>query len=51
MPAAASYHRAPGALEFTPFKIDVLRVRGGRIAEVTTFGTAVFPELGLPPVL
>src|SRR5829696_5067159 len=51
MPAAASYHRAPGALEFTPFKIDVLRVRGGRIAEVTTFGTAVFPELGLPPLL
>ena len=51
MPAAASYHRAPGALEFTPFKIDVLRVRDGRIAEVTTFGTAVFPELGLPAAL
>jgi hypothetical protein len=51
MPAAASYHRAPGAHEFTPFKIDVLRVRDGRIAEVTTFGTAVFPELGLPPAL
>jgi RNA polymerase sigma-70 factor (TIGR02960 family) len=51
MPAAASYHRAPGAREFTPFKIDVLRVRDGRIAEVTTFGTAVFPELGLPAAL
>src|SRR5919107_4935155 len=51
MPAAASYHRAPGALEFTPFKIDVLRVRDGKIAEVTTFGTAVFPELGLPAAL
>jgi RNA polymerase sigma-70 factor (TIGR02960 family) len=51
MPAAASYHRAPGASEFTPFKIDVLRVRDGKIAEVTTFGTEVFPELGLPPVL
>ena len=51
MPAAASYHRAPGALEFTPFKIDVLRVRDGRIAEVTTFGTAVFAELGLPAAL
>ena len=34
MPAAASYHRAPGAREFTPFKIDVLRVRDGKIAEV-----------------
>src|SRR5215210_4910068 len=51
MPAAASYHRAPGELEFTPFKIDVLRVRDGRIAEVTTFGTEVFPELGLPAAL
>jgi RNA polymerase sigma-70 factor (TIGR02960 family) len=51
MPAAASYHRAPGALEFTPFKIDVLRVRDGKIAEVTTFGTAVFAELGLPAAL
>src|SRR3954454_1217211 len=29
MPAAASYHRAGGAGEFTPFKIDVLRVRDG----------------------
>jgi len=51
MPAAASYHRARGASEFTPFKIDVLRVRDGRIAEVTTFGTTVFAELGLPAVL
>ena len=52
MPAAASYHRAPGEREFTPFKIDVLRVRDGAIAEITTFGTAtVFAELGLPEVL
>ena len=51
MPAAASYHRAPGAQEFTPFKLDVLRVRDGLIAEVTTFGTAVFAELGLPAAL
>ena len=51
MPAAASYHRADGASDFTPFKIDVLRVRDGRIAEVTTFGTEVFAELGLPAAL
>ena len=51
MPAAASYHRAPGTREFTPFKLDVLRVRDGAIAEITTFGSALFPELGLPPVL
>ena len=37
--------------EFTPFKIDVIRVRDGKIAEVTTFGTAVFGELGLPAAL
>jgi RNA polymerase sigma-70 factor (TIGR02960 family) len=51
MPAAASYLLKPGATEYTPFKIDVLRVRDGSIAEITTFGTAVFAELGLPPVL
>ena len=51
MPAAASYHRAPGAREFTPFKLDVLRVRDGAIAEITTFGAALFPELGLPEAL
>jgi RNA polymerase sigma-70 factor (ECF subfamily) len=51
MPAAASYHRALGASGFTPFKIDVIRVRDGKIAEVTTFGTAVFGELGLPAAL
>src|SRR5918995_1053508 len=51
MPAAASYHRARGEREYTPFKIDVLRVRDGKIAEVTTFGMAVFAELGLPAVL
>jgi hypothetical protein len=51
MPAAASYHRAPGEREYTPFKIDVLRVRDGAIAEITTFGAARFEELGLPPFL
>ncbi len=51
MPAAACYHRAQGAREYTPFKIDVLRMRDGAIAEVTTFGSAVFPELDLPPAL
>src|SRR5215217_2397462 len=51
MPAAASYHRAPGGHEYTPYKIDVLRVRDGAIAEITTFGTTtVFAELGLPAV-
>jgi RNA polymerase sigma-70 factor (TIGR02960 family) len=48
MPAAGSYLRRPGDTVFRPFKLDVLRVAGGRIAEITTFGPAWFPALGLP---
>jgi RNA polymerase sigma-70 factor (TIGR02960 family) len=50
MPAAASYLRQPGDTEFRAFKLDVLRVEDGRIAEVTTFDATLFPEFGLPPV-
>jgi RNA polymerase sigma-70 factor (TIGR02960 family) len=51
MPTTASYLRRPGDREFRPFKLDVLRIRGGVIAEITTFGSALFPALGLPAVL
>ena len=51
MPAAASYLRAPGDTEFRAFKIDVLRIAGRPIAEITTFGTALFAAFGLPDVL
>jgi RNA polymerase sigma-70 factor (ECF subfamily) len=51
MPAAASYLRDPGGSGFRAFKLDVLRVEGGLIAEITTFGTALFPAFGLPPTL
>jgi len=51
MPAAASYLRRPGDSEFRAFKIDVLRVDGGLIREVTTFGAALFPAFGLPPAI
>ncbi|CAL9640111.1 hypothetical protein SUDANB95_06291 [Actinosynnema sp. ALI-1.44] len=51
MPAAASYLRRPGDTLFRAFKLDVLRVEGDRIAEITTFGTALFDLLGLPPTL
>ena len=48
-PAAAYYLRAPGASDYRPLALDVLRVEGGRIAEISSF---VFPELfpafGLP---
>jgi RNA polymerase sigma-70 factor (TIGR02960 family) len=48
MPAAASYYRAPGEDAFRAFKLDVLRVRDGRIAEITTFTANLFPHFGLP---
>ncbi len=51
MPAAGSYLRRPGDSVFRPFKLDVLRVEDGVIAEITTFGPATFPALGLPPGL
>jgi RNA polymerase sigma-70 factor (ECF subfamily) len=51
MPTAASYLRAPGDREFRAFKLDVMRVEGGGIAEVTTFDATLFPAFGLTPVL
>ncbi len=50
-PAAASYLRAHGDDEFRGFKIDVLRVVDGRIAEITTFDAHLFEAFGLDPVL
>jgi len=51
MPTAASYLRRPGDTEFRAFKFDVLRIEGGVIAEITTFGAGLFPAFGLPPTL
>jgi RNA polymerase sigma-70 factor (TIGR02960 family) len=51
MPTAASYLRRWGDSEFRAFKFDVLRVRDGAIAEITTFGAGLFPAFGLPPAL
>ncbi len=50
-PAAASYCRAPGDDTFRAFKVDVLRVADGRIAEITTFGPELFPVFGLAETL
>jgi RNA polymerase sigma-70 factor (TIGR02960 family) len=47
-PAAASYLRRRGESEFRAFKLDVLRVRGDRIAEITTFDATLFEAFGLP---
>jgi RNA polymerase sigma-70 factor (ECF subfamily) len=51
MPTAASYLRRPGDTVHRAFKFDVLRIVGGRIAEITTFGAESFPAFGLPPTL
>ena len=51
MPTAASYLRASRRRQFRAFKFDVLRVVDGRIAEITTFGTELFPAFGLPSTL
>jgi RNA polymerase sigma-70 factor (TIGR02960 family) len=47
MPTAASYLRRPGDSEFRAFKLDVLRIEAGLIAEITTFGPELFPHFGL----
>ena len=51
MPAAASYLKRPGDSEYRAFKLDVLRVEGDRIAEITTFGYALFDFFDLPMIL
>ena len=51
MPAAANYLRRFGDTEFRGFKLDVLRIEDGKIAEITTFGYSQFERFGLPMVL
>lgn len=51
MPAAASYLLRPGDTAYRAFKLEVLRVEGDVIAEITTFGPQLFGGCGLPPVL
>jgi Sigma-70 region 2 len=51
MPAAAGYLRRPGDTEFRAFKLDVMRMEAGLIAEVTTFNADLFPAFGLKPAL
>jgi RNA polymerase sigma-70 factor, ECF subfamily len=63
-PAAAAYLRRPGDSEFRAFALDVLRVEGGRVAEITAFiqpgvdlseapyvGYDLFEAFGLPATL
>ena len=50
-PAAANYLRRPGDAVFQASNLDVLRIEGDQIAEITTFGSDVFPAFGLPMTL
>jgi len=36
---------------YRAFKLDVLRIEDGAIAEITTFSSALFPHFGLPETL
>jgi RNA polymerase sigma-70 factor (ECF subfamily) len=51
MPAVAAYVRRPGTTIFRAQSLDVLRVRDGRIAEITTFEPHLLPAFGLPLVI
>jgi RNA polymerase sigma-70 factor (ECF subfamily) len=50
-PAAANYIRVPGDELFRAMSLDVLRIEGGAIAEITTFEPRFFPDFGLPMTL
>jgi RNA polymerase sigma-70 factor (ECF subfamily) len=50
-PAAACYLRESGQADFRAFKLDVLRVVDGVIAEITTFGPKHFDAFDLPLVV
>jgi RNA polymerase sigma-70 factor, ECF subfamily len=49
-PALAHYLRPPGESTYRALALDVLRVEGGGLAEITSFVMAeLFPAFGLPP--
>ncbi|KAA6212956.1 sigma-70 family RNA polymerase sigma factor [Streptomyces albofaciens JCM 4342] len=50
-PAVARYARGPGERVHRAHGLEVLRVEGGRIAEITEFAPGLFPALGLPLAL
>jgi RNA polymerase sigma-70 factor (ECF subfamily) len=50
-PAAVSYLRRPGDTTFRAFKVDVLRVTGTQIAEITTFDASLVEAFGCPLTL
>jgi RNA polymerase sigma-70 factor (TIGR02960 family) len=51
MPAVAGYIRRPGTTIFRAQTLEVLRVREGKIAEITTFEPHLLVPFGLPLVI
>ena len=49
-PAAASYLRRPGDHVYRAYKLDVLRVVEGQLAETTVFDASLFGAFGLPEI-
>ncbi len=43
--------QAPGEAEFKAFKLDVVRIEAGKVAEITTFDGRTVEWFGLPLVL
>ncbi|WP_430335459.1 sigma-70 family RNA polymerase sigma factor [Rhodococcus sp. ACT016] len=50
-PAVAGYVRPPGAAEYQAQVLNVLRVEGGKIAEITAFEPHLFKAFDLPMTL
>jgi RNA polymerase sigma-70 factor, ECF subfamily len=50
-PAVANYTRPPGEARHRALALDVLRIEDGEIAEILTFGPAVYPAFDLPLTL
>jgi RNA polymerase sigma-70 factor, ECF subfamily len=52
-PAVAVYLRRPDDREYRPFLIDVLKIEGGNVTEITAFDLdeTLVDALGLPPTL
>ena len=47
-PAAAHYLQRPGTAVYRAQVLDVLRIEGGRIRQITAFEPHLFPAFGLP---
>lgn len=50
-PAAANYLRRWGESEYQAVSLDVLRIEGGKLVEITTFVPELFPAFGLAATL